>query len=272
MNNHSPSIQALILDMDGVLWRGEEPIGDLPAIFATIERRGWQVTLATNNATLSADQYVEKIARLGVRLNRRQIVNSALATARYLQRLHPDGGRVYTVGENGLSITLAEAGFTAVSLNAIDLHPERENILAVIVAMDRQVTYEKLTVATRLVRAGAPLLATNPDRTFPTPQGLVPGAGAILAAVEAASGESALIIGKPSPEMYRVALETMGVAPENALVVGDRLETDIAGGQQLGCQTALVLSGVTTPQAADRWRPPPGWISPDLGSLLNTIA
>jgi 4-nitrophenyl phosphatase len=271
MNIQTYSIQALILDMDGVLWRGDEPIGDLPAIFATIERHGWQVTLATNNATLSADQYVEKIARLGVSLDRRQIVNSALATASYLHRLYPQGGRVYIVGENGLAITLAAHGFSAVPLSLSSLDPKNENILAVIVAMDRQVTYEKLTIATRLVRAGVPLLATNPDRTFPTPQGLVPGAGAILAAIEAASGESALIIGKPSPEMYRVALETMGVAPQNTLVVGDRLETDIAGGQQLGCQTALVLSGVTSPQAADRWRPKPDWISPDLSSLLGEI-
>lgn len=271
MNNQSHTIQALILDMDGVLWRGEEPIGDLPAIFTAISKRGWQVSMATNNATLSADQYVEKIAGLGVKLNRRQIVNSAMATAHYLKRHHPDGGRVYIIGEIGLSLTLAEHGFTAVPLRGNNLNPDRENIQAVVIAMDRQVTYEKLTVATRLVRAGVPFLATNPDRTFPTPQGLAPGAGAILAAIEAASGIQAEIVGKPSPEMYLVALENMGIEPQNALVVGDRLETDIIGGQQLGCKTALVLSGVTSLQDARHWQPQPDWISADLASLIDEV-
>jgi 4-nitrophenyl phosphatase len=271
MKKNNPAIQALILDMDGVLWRGDEPIGDLPAIFATITRRNWQVTLATNNATLSVDQYVEKIARMGVSLNRHQIVNSALATAHYLHKLFPDGGSVYIVGEIGLALTLAEYGFTALPIRVEELPAKQDQIKAVIVAYDRQVTYEKLTIATRLIRSGALFLATNPDRTFPTPQGLVPGAGAILAAIEAATGEKALIIGKPSPEMYLVALENMGVAPQNTLVVGDRLETDIAGGQKLGCQTALVLSGVTSAQSAQQWRPPPTWIAPDLTTLLNTI-
>jgi len=120
-----------------------------------------------------------------------------------------------------------------------------------------------------LIRAGAPFIATNPDPTFPTPEGLVPGAGAIIAAIEAATGVEAEVIGKPNPGMYRVALQRLKAAPEETLVVGDRLETDIAGAQALGCRTALVLSGVTDEQRARQWDPAPDWIFPDLQTLLE---
>ncbi len=111
-------------------------------------------------------------------------------------------------------------------------------------------TYQKLSRATLHIRAGAPFYGTNPDKTFPTPQGLVPGAGSILAAIEAATDVKPIIIGKPQPAMMYMALEKLGTLPEETLVVGDRLETDIAAGQAAGCKTALVLSGVSTKQQA----------------------
>ena len=135
--------------------------------------------------------------------------------------------------------------------------------------MDRQLTYDKLRMATLLIRAGAPFLATNYDVTFPTPEGLVPGAGAIVAAVETATSTKALVIGKPSPAMYQAAIERLGTTPTETLVVGDRLETDIAGGQALHCPTALVLSGVTNPEAARLWQPQPDVTVEDLTSLVN---
>jgi 4-nitrophenyl phosphatase len=134
--------------------------------------------------------------------------------------------------------------------------------------MDRCLTYDQLARATLLIRSGLPFIGTNPDRSFPTPQGLVPGVGAILAAVETASDVKPVIVGKPQPEMYRFALERLGLTPQETLVVGDRAETDILGAQKIGCRTALVLSGVTSPQAAQDWKPAPDWIGPDLTSLL----
>jgi len=265
-------IKALILDMDGVIWRGEQPIGDLPAVFARIAAGNWQVTLATNNATLSTLQYLQKIAGFGVILQPEQIVNSSQAAAHYLAHRFPQGGSVYVVGENGLIDTLAEQGFVAVTSAVSDLAQLPSEILAVIVGLDRQLDYTKLTIATRLIRAGVPFLGTNPDRTYPAPDGLVPGAGAILAAIETAADVPPVIVGKPSPEMYNVALQRMKVQPAETLVVGDRLETDIAGGQQLGCYTALVLSGVTTADAAHQWQPAPDFITPDLTSLLDCIS
>jgi len=255
------AIRALIIDMDGVLWRDTQPIGDLYGIFDTFAKLGWQVTLATNNATKTVDQYIQKLAGFGVHLNSHQIVNSSMAVAHYLQHRYPSGGNVFVVGEDSLIEVLAQAGF---------IH-NPDDALAVIGSMDRQVTYNKLKQATLLIRSGLPFIGTNPDRTFPTPQGLVPGSGAILAALEAATDQTPLILGKPSPEMYQVAMERMSVRPENTLVIGDRLETDIVGAQRLGCLTALVLSGVTTPQAADAWRPPPDWIASDLATLIKNL-
>jgi 4-nitrophenyl phosphatase len=266
------TLKALILDMDGVLWRGEQPIGDLLAVFSRIASLDLLAALATNNATLSARQYLQKLANFGVHLQPEQIVNSSQAAAHYLARRFPHGGAVYVVGEAGLVDTLAEQGFISQDSDGKPKPAGERQILAVVVGLDRSLDYHKLTAAARLVRAGAMFIGTNPDRTYPAPDGLVPGAGAILAAIEAATDVPPVIVGKPSPEMYTVALQRMGVKPGDALVVGDRLETDIVGGQQLGCRTALVLSGVTPVEAAGRWQPAPDWIAPDLTTLLSWFA
>lgn len=265
-------IQALILDMDGVLWRGDEPIGKLREIFSLIDAIGWKVSLATNNATLSVSQYSEKLSRFGVHLSPQQIVNSAQATAHFLQKRFPAGGQVYVIGEKGLVDTLEESGFSCPPIHLQEIKYPQNKVIAVVVALDRQVTFEKLTIASRLIRSGALFLGTNPDPTYPSADGLIPGAGALIAAIQVATDTKPFIIGKPFPEMYQVALERMQVSPQNCLVVGDRLETDIAGGQQIGCQTALVLSGVASLQAAQRWQPAPDWISPDLTHLLAELA
>ena len=259
-------INSLILDMDGVLWRGSQPVGDLPAIFTKITSLGLQVVLATNNSTLSVAQYQQKLLGFGVSLQAWQIVTSSGATAQYLHRLHPQGGRVFVVGEQGLLQALADYQFTPA-----DRRTPPQQVVAVVAGMDRDLTYEKLSHATLLVRAGVPFIGTNPDRTFPVPQGLVPGAGSILALLETATDVRPYIIGKPAQEMYRVALERLGSSAGQSLVVGDRLETDIAGAQDLGCLTALVLSGVTSPDQAAQWQPAPTYITADLASLLECL-
>ncbi len=256
-----PEIRGLILDMDGVLWRGPEPLGDLTQIFKDIDQHGIKVTLATNNATRSVSQYIEKLAGFGVSVHPWQIINSGLATAAFLHKQFPAGGPVYIIGGSGLVDTLRDAGFFM----------SQDPPLAVIVSMDRDFSYEKLAAAQAKILGGALFVGTNPDLTFPSPEGLTPGAGSILAAVQAASGREPVMIGKPQPEMFRLALERLAILPGEALVVGDRLETDIAGGQAAGCQTGLVLSGVTTEPAGLAWSPPPTYIEPDLTSLLQRI-
>jgi len=144
-----------------------------------------------------------------------------------------------------------------------------EEAIAVIAGLDRTLTYDKLSKATILIREGAEFIATNGDRTFPMPFGLVPGAGAIIAALESATGISPMVVGKPSSFMYHVAMERMGSNPHQTIVIGDRLETDIAGAQELNCRSALVLSGVTTEEMAKAWNPPPDRITSDLAHLLQ---
>jgi phosphoglycolate/pyridoxal phosphate phosphatase family enzyme len=254
-------IEALILDMDGVLWQGPEPIGDLPAIFDQMKNAGFEVILATNNSTSVVGSFLQKLSSLGVDLERWQIITSAEATAAYLDGRFPSGTPVYVVGEEGLERTLQEHGFSISS----------DGALAVVVGLDRKFTYRKMETAMKLVEGGAVLLGTNPDKTLPTPNGLVPGAGSMIAAIEAATGETARIIGKPQPEMFQQALVRLGVDAGKTLVVGDRLETDIAGGQSVGCQTAILLSGVAKADDISQWVPPPTFIADDLTQLITTI-
>lgn len=254
-------IDALIIDMDGVLWRGEEPIGTPAKVFSKVQGLGWRVLLLTNNSTRSVGQYGAKLSTLGIRLDQGQILNTAAATASYLAEHYPLGTPVYVIGEQGLLATLNEAGF----------HHDPELAKVVVAGLDRSVTYEKLRRATLLIRGGAHFIGTNPDRTIPAPEGLLPGAGSILAALEAATAVQPVIIGKPGQEMFRQALDRLGTAPERTLVIGDRLETDIAGGQAAGCRTGLVLSGVTTQEEAAHWTPAPDVIAEDLAALLAKI-
>jgi 4-nitrophenyl phosphatase len=257
----SRGIKALIIDMDGVLWRDSKPLLDLPAVFSDISQRGFKVVLATNNATRSIPGYLDKLCDFGIVLKAEQVINSAVATTLYLQEKHPNGGRVYVIGENGFLETLQSYGFYSAD----------DDVIAVLVSMDRGLTFEKLRKATLLIRAGVPFIGTNPDRSFPTPEGLVPGTGAILAALKAATDTEPVIIGKPKPEMYRIALDRLESSPQETLVIGDRLETDIAGAQALGCHTALVLTGVSSKEEAQAWTPPPDFVSKDLATLIKSL-
>ncbi len=259
----STPIRALILDMDGVLWKDKQPIGDLPKIFGRLLAKNIQVILATNNATRTTDQYVQKLAGFGVSFDPGRIVNSADATAYRLKQDYPAGGPVYLIAEEGLTKALAAQGFAPAM-------PD-ETPLAVVAGLDLHITYEKLKQATLLIRSGIPFYFTNPDRTFPTPQGLIPGAGSILAALVAATDVQPHLAGKPSPDMYLMALDILGLPAQETLAVGDRLDTDILGGQRAGCRTALVLSGVSTQADLDRWEPKPDFTAADLDELTHMI-
>ncbi len=259
-------IQALILDMDGVLWRDNQPLLDMPSFFSAVADLKIPVVFATNNGTRSINMYVERLEKFGVRVEPWQVVNSAIATADYLHRQFPQGGQVFVVGEEGVYQALTEKGFEVVDNSSLPARPD--DILAVVAGMDRAVTYEKMAEAALLIRAGKPFIGTNPDVTFPTPRGLVPGAGAFLAMLEVATDVKPVMIGKPEPYLYTFAIERLGTQPAHTLAVGDRLSTDILGGQRAGCPTVLVLSGVTNPEEAAAWQPQPDLILPNLADLL----
>jgi 4-nitrophenyl phosphatase len=255
-------VRGLIFDMDGVLWKDNQPIGNLRKIFQQIDQLDLKVVLATNNATASINSFLDKLAGFGVELKPWQVISSSIVVAQYLCDRYPAGGNVYAVGEAGLKETLAEAGFK---------HTHKGEIVAVVAGMDRQITYEKLKIATLLIRRGVPFIGTNPDPTFPSPEGLIPGAGSILAAIETAAGVSPKIMGKPEPEIYEVCLERMGLTPDETIAVGDRLSTDIACAQRVGVISGLVLSGVTSRDQAEAWKPKIDWIGSDLTELVNEL-
>ena len=255
----SPRIEGLILDLDGVIWRDDTPINDTQAVFEQIRALALRVVFATNNATRNVDQYLEKLGRFGVKAEPWQVVNSGMAVAYLLAQRFPAGGPVYLLGGDGVRTALEEKGF---------YHAEKD-VLAVVSSMDRSINFAKLTTATLMIRSGIPFYGTNPDRTFPTPQGLIPGSGAILAALEAATDVQAILGGKPSPAMMNLAMQHLGTLPQQTLAVGDRLETDILGGANAGCRTALVLSGVATLKDLEKWSPKPDLVAADLAELIG---
>ncbi len=257
------NIKALILDMDGVLWRADESIGDLPTIFNSITARGLKVTLATNNSTKSPELHQEKLASFGVNLDVSQVTTSSMALAALLKENFPEGGDLYIVGMEGLFNAVEAEGFRVFSGDNLP-----ENPLAVVAGMDWKMDYQKIANASLFIQQGAPFYATNPDKTYPTPQGLMPGAGTLLAAVETASGVAPIMAGKPQAYLFQLAMQKMGVTSEETLMVGDRLETDILGGQNAGCKTALVLSGVTTRGRGEAWMPKVDIIANDLSELV----
>lgn len=254
-------IRAVILDMDGVLWRGSEQIGNLKKIFNILIKNKIQFVLATNNSTRTPQQYIEKLQNFGVLLSERQVVTSSQVAAEYLMshlRLHKE---VYVIGEDGLKAAIMNNGFVL----------EENNAYAVVAGMDHDFDYKKLSIANTLIRSGAIFVATNNDLTFPTPHGLAPGAGSIIAAIQASSGIAPVIMGKPEAEIFRICFDRLNINPENILVVGDRLETDIAGGQRVGCPTAMVLSGVTTEDEVRSWFPAVDFIFQDLETLVDRL-
>jgi 4-nitrophenyl phosphatase len=255
--------RGLILDMDGVLWRENSPIGDLAAIFQQINDKGLRVALATNNGTRTIQQYLDRMRGYGVELEPWQIVTSALGIAFLLSQHFPNRGDVYVIGETGVKQALAESGFSVVS------EGQTNKAIAVVMGIDREVNFSKFREATLLVRRGVPFYGTNPDLTFPTPEGLIPGAGAYLALITAATDVKPIIAGKPQPYLLELARERLGTAKHETLVVGDRLETDIAGGQAAGCPTALVLSGVSTREMGEAWQPKVDIIAKDLTALIG---
>lgn len=256
------NIRHLIVDMDGVLWRGDEPIAGLVEFFAFLRQRHIGFVLATNNSSRLPEQYAAKLARFGVEVPSGCILTSAQAAAAYLAGLAPPGTRVYALGEEGVRQALEQRGFVLTE----------EGAAYVVSGWDRRLTWDKLKTAALLIHAGAGFIGTNPDTNYPTEQGPVPGSGAQLAALEATTGVAPVVVGKPESWIYEEALRRMGARPETTALIGDRLDTDIAGGVRAGLTTVLVLSGIST--EADLTASPvkPDVVCADIGDLVRVWA
>ena len=258
------TIKSLIIDMDGVIWKADAPIGDLPAIFNRIRERGLKFVFATNNSTSTSEQYVARLKEFGVEVEPWQVITSSQAAAHALSQSFPAGTKVFMIGEDGIRTALQEKGFEILSVEDAPMAQ------AVVMGIDRDVNFQKLSEATLLVRRGIPFYATNPDKTFPTPRGEIPGAGAWYSIIVTATNVQPIVAGKPFPFLMELSLEKLGTGKDETLVIGD-LETDIAAGQGVGCPTALVLSGVTTMEEADQWDPKIDFVANDLSSLIEMI-
>ncbi len=260
-----PQIKTILLDMDGVIWRGYEPVIDIQALFDKIYQLECQPYCVTNNATSTVDGYLERLNGFGVGLSPDQIITSAEATASYLAGYIQEGSSIYVIGEEGLKETISKYGFR------ITDDPELDQPTAVVVGLDFNITYKKIYLAANLVREGALFIGTNPDKTFPMSGGLAPGAGSIISPVEAASGTVPVMMGKPEGHLYQMALSRSGSLPEETLMLGDRLDTDILGAQRLGIRTGLVLTGISSLDDAENWQPRPDMIGETALEILENI-
>ncbi|MBA3871734.1 MAG: HAD-IIA family hydrolase [Anaerolineae bacterium] len=253
-------IKAVVSDMDGVLWRGDEPLPGMVTLFQMLRARNMPFVLATNNSMKAPSDYVAKLAKMGVPdVRAEQIVTSSTTTVSYMKANYPAGSPVHVLGGDGLRRLLIEGGF-----KLDDTAPK-----AVVVGLDTNLTYDKLKRASFLIQAGANFIATNQDDSIPTPEGLAPGAGSIVAALKAASGKQPLVMGKPDAPMFEAALRLVGTAASQTLMIGDRLNTDITGAALLGFKTALVLTGVSTRADAEVNDIKPDAIYADLATLLQ---
>jgi len=239
-----------LFDLDGTVYRGEALVPGADETIAVLRADGRRVAFLSNKPLERRDDYARKLTRLGVPAAPDDVVNSSLVLARHLAALDA-GAPIFVIGEPPLLAELRAHGFEVRA---------DHRVRWVVIAFDRTFDYAKLNTALQAVRQGARLIATNPDRTCPTEDGEIPDCAGMTAAVEAVTGARVeIVVGKPSPIILDVALARLGVPAAEAVVVGDRIETDIVMGKQRGLATVLVLTGVT--RADD---PRVAGIAPDL--------
>jgi NagD protein len=245
-----------LIDMDGVLYRGNELIAGADIFINQLRARNIPFRMLTNNSQRTRRDVVAKLARLGINVNEEHIFTSAMATARYLAKQKPKG-TAFVIGEGGLLTALHQNGYAVV-----DHDPDY-----VVVGEGRTMNLELVEAAVRMIMKGAKLIGTNLDPNCPTQHGLRPGCGALVAMLEISTGLKAFSVGKPSPVMLRAARKELGLTTDETSIIGDTMETDILGGVQLGFQTVLVLSGGTKREDLCRYAYRPDFVVESLAEL-----
>lgn len=257
MNKSLKDIKHLVIDMDGVLYVGNQPMACLPEFIAFLRRAGIGFMLATNNSGLTPAQYSAKLAKMGAEVAPHEIITSGTATAEWLARKYPPGTRVHVFGEDSLRQAITDAGFVLAD----------EDVAVVAASIDWSVNFEKIKRAVLLIRKGAFFVATNLDPTRPMEEGLIPGTGAIIAPISVGAEQQPVAIGKPEPTMFELAMAKMGAMPQTTATLGDRIDTDMLGGSRAGCSTILVLSGSTERPEAEAYGP--DFLFADIAHLLR---
>lgn len=259
--------KGFIFDMDGVLYRGKQPLPGVQTLFDALTLRGIRILLATNNSMALPSGYVQRMADQGVTIDESQVQTSATATRDYLRDTLPTGSTILVVGMPALGeLMYADAAFTAPTDETAP-----EDIAAVVVGLDLEFTYAKLRRASDAVRAGATFVATNADATLPHEGGVQPGAGSIVAAIATAAGVTPVVVGKPEVLMMEKGIEQLGLHPSEVVMVGDRLDTDILAGNRAGATTALVLTGVSQREDLETSEILPDYVFADLPALTQEI-
>lgn len=221
--------KGIIFDLDGTVYRGHEPVEGAADFIAKMRGNSIKCLFVTNRANRTHKKIREQLEKMGIPVDEKEIFTSGDATAEYLKP-----GKVFLIGEDGIRDALLQKGFTFT-----DQHPDY-----VIVSFDREFNYTKLKKAALLIQSGSRFVASNPDRALSTEEGLVPGTGSIVAAIAAATGVSPMIIGKPEPLIFRMALRVMKLKAKEVIALGDNIETDIPAAIRAGLIPVLILTGV----------------------------
>jgi 4-nitrophenyl phosphatase len=244
-----PLLRLVIFDLDGVIYRGRQPVPGAAALVAMLRKEGLLVRFATNNSMATRAMYVPRLVEMGVPVQLYEIVTSTSATIDHLRAHLPEVRTVMAVGAPGMLDELRTAGFDATAAGdavdgSYDGGPLDASYDAVIAGLDPSFDFRRLAAASTAIRGGARFVATNADLRYPTPTGFLPGAGSIIAALSAASGAEPLIIGKPEPGIFRAILERAGVRPSEAVAIGDNPDADVVAAHRAGMRSVLVLTGV----------------------------
>ncbi len=250
----------LLVDLDGVVYRGADPVPGVAAVLAARAAAGDDVVYVTNNSMHYRADYVTRLAAMGAPVSPDRVVSSSRATALHLRAHEPSIRRVLALGAGGLERELRDVDLDVVTSAAAATRMTQEPIDgfaaagqpdAVIVGLDPNLTYLRLAAAADCIRAGARFIATNRDPIYPTERGLRPGAGSVVAALEATTGITPVSIGKPEPLLLEIAAEAVGRDAADAVMIGDGIGTDLAAALAVGARSILMLTGVTTPDELD---------------------
>ncbi len=259
------TLRGVLIDLDGVVYTGRDPIPGAAGFLSEARRRGLKFLLVTNNSTTSPELVAQRLSGMRIDVDPNEILTSAQAAVGYVRRHAEAGATVRIVGEAGLRQAAEEEGLVIVDGDATSEW--------VIAGLDRAFTYEKLAAATRAIMGGAQFVATNADALLPVEGGqVVPGAGTMIAAIKTATAVEPVVVGKPEPGLFEHGLQRLGgLAPDQVAMIGDRVDTDVDGGRRAGLRTILVLSGVTSRAEAEAASPPPDATLPNLASVTGLL-